>query len=160
MQKDKQRSIQKTTDRATLTTLKTGVWARVTPMSTHAVPAPCVLARRNNISRVDMSLYFDILSWCRANQSDLFPWCCVLNREATNTNVIVFNLTRPGPGANPRSTTLEVSTLTITPPMQMSTIGLDGYYLRLHPISKWMCINFKSRSYFGVSKQTFLLLLI
>jgi hypothetical protein len=43
----------------------------------------------------DMSLHSDTLFWFRANQSLLF----LLNaysREATNTNFIVFGLTRPG----------------------------------------------------------------
>jgi len=40
-----------------------------------------------------------------------YPYCCVLSGEATK----VFGLTRP----NPRSTALEVSTLTIPPPMRL-----------------------------------------
>ena len=41
--------------------------------------------------------------------------CCVLSREPTNTNFIVFCLTQPW--LEPRSTTLAASMLTITPPM-------------------------------------------
>ena len=41
---------------------------------------------------VDMSLHSDTLFWFWANQSLLF----LLSREATNTNFIVFGLTRPG----------------------------------------------------------------
>jgi hypothetical protein len=45
-----------------------------------------------------MSLHSDTLFWFRANQSLLFLLnaACVLNGEATNTNFIVFGLTRRG----------------------------------------------------------------
>ena len=43
----------------------------------------------------------------------LSPQCCMLSRGATNTNLIVFGLTRPG-----IATTFQASTLTITPTMQ------------------------------------------
>ena len=46
-----------------------------------------LLAHRNNSLRTDMSLHSDTLSWFRANL------CCVLSREATHTNFIVFGLT-------------------------------------------------------------------
>jgi hypothetical protein len=46
----------------------------------------------------------------------LSPYCFGLSWEATHTNFIVFGLIRWG--SNPRSTVLEVSTLTITPPMR------------------------------------------
>jgi hypothetical protein len=39
----------------------------------------------------------------------LSPYCCILSREATNTNFIVFDLTRSG--LTPRSTTLMTSLL-------------------------------------------------
>ena len=48
---------------------------------------------------------------------------CVLSREATHANFRIFGLTRPPPwpdrGSNPRSTTLEASTLTIKPLMRL-----------------------------------------
>ena len=44
--------------------------------------------------RVDMSLHSDTLFWFRANQSLLF--LRMFREEATNTNFIVFGLTRPG----------------------------------------------------------------
>jgi len=34
------------------------------------------------------------LFWFRANQAFLSPYCCVLSGEATNTNFIIFGLTR------------------------------------------------------------------
>jgi hypothetical protein len=47
---------------------------------------------------------------------DLSPDCCMLSGEATNTNVIVFGLTRPW--LDPTIyLTRKTSTLTITPPM-------------------------------------------
>ena len=46
----------------------------------------------------------------------LSPLCCMLRGEATNTNFIVFGLTQPG--LKPRSTALEMSTLTIISMMQ------------------------------------------
>ena len=51
----------------------------------------------------------------------LSPYCCVFSGETTNTNFIVFSLTKLG--TNPQSTTLHVSTLTITPPMLLTQSG-------------------------------------
>jgi hypothetical protein len=56
-----------------------------------------VLAHWNNRLRIDMSPHSDTIAWFQANQS-LF---CLLNAaclagEATNTNIIVFGLTRIG----------------------------------------------------------------
>ena len=45
----------------------------------------------------------------------LSPLGCMLSGEATHTNFKVFGLIRRG--SNPRSTSFEASTLTITPPM-------------------------------------------
>ena len=42
-----------------------------------------------------MSLHLDTLFGFRANSLSLIPYCCVLSGEATNTNFIVFGLTRP-----------------------------------------------------------------
>ena len=75
----------------------------------------------------------------------LTPWCCVLSEEATNTNFIVFGLIR---SSNPRSTTLDASTLTIIPSMR------SLYYWRLHGkeiyisrILKFIPVLEKSRLY-------------
>ena len=58
----------------------------------------------------------------------LTPQCCLLSREATNTNFIVFALTRPRLKHTfyylQKCTTLEASTLTITPLMRFNRI--DG----------------------------------
>jgi len=54
-----------------------------------------VLAHWNNSLQIDMLSHSDTLSWFRANQSLLFlAFFCVLSREATNTNFIVFGLVR------------------------------------------------------------------
>jgi hypothetical protein len=55
-----------------------------------------VVAHWNNSLQIDMLLHSDTLSWFRAIQSALSPYCCVLCGEATNTNFIVFGLTRSG----------------------------------------------------------------
>ena len=78
-----------------------------------------VLVHWNNSPRLDMSLHLDTLFCFRANQFLLF----LLNAAclATNTNFIVFGLTRPGLKptiyctrgehiSKPRSTALEAST--------------------------------------------------
>ena len=54
-------------------------------------------------------------------------WCVliyILAELATNTNFIVFALTRSG--SNPRSTALGVSTLTITPSMRSVLLNRDN----------------------------------
>jgi hypothetical protein len=80
-----------------------------------------VLAHWNNSPRIDMSPHSVTLSCMIPDQPvfSLSPYCCVLSREATNTNYIVFSLTRsgieptiyhtrrPDQGLNPRSTTLD-----------------------------------------------------
>jgi hypothetical protein len=55
----------------------------------------------------------NMLSWLRANQSALSSKCCVLNLVATNARFL--SLVWPDQGSNPRSTTLEMNMLTITP---------------------------------------------
>ena len=56
-----------------------------------------MLVHWNNSPRVELFIYSDTLSWFRANQSLLFLLnAACLTGEATNTNVIVFGLTRPG----------------------------------------------------------------
>ena len=63
-----------------------------------------------------MSPHTDTLSWCRANQSLLFLLniACLAEKQHTP---ILWSLVLPDRDSNPRSTTREAITLTITPPM-------------------------------------------
>ena len=63
-----------------------------------------------------MSPHLDTLSWLRANQSLVFLLNAVCLAEKQQIP-IWQSLGWPDRGLNPRSTTLEVSMLTITPPM-------------------------------------------
>ena len=61
----------------------------------------------------------------------------MLSGEATNTNFIVFGLAR---SANePRSTTLEVSTLTITSPMQLFFLEYNRHFLEINAFCDVFC---------------------
>ena len=54
------------------------------------------IAHWNNSLRLDMLLHSDTLFWFSSQPVfALSPSCCVLSREATNTNFIVFGLTWP-----------------------------------------------------------------
>ena len=66
--------------------------------------------------RIDMSPHSDTLSWFRANQSLLFLLnvACLAEKQQIP---ILQSLVWPYWGLNTRSTALEASTLTITPPM-------------------------------------------
>ena len=55
----------------------------------------------------------------------------MLSEKVTNTNFIVFDLTHDL-DSNPRSTALEASTLTITPPMQFNDVRWDIYIDIIH----------------------------
>ena len=56
-----------------------------------------VLAHWNNSPRIYMSPYSDTLSWFRRQPLfALSSYCCMISGEATNTNNIVFGLTRSG----------------------------------------------------------------
>ena len=66
-----------------------------------------MLAHWNNSLRVDMLFHSDILSWFRTNQS------LILRNKAAY-------LVWPKRNSNPQSTSIEESTLTITPPMYIA----------------------------------------
>ena len=76
-----------------------------------------VLAHWNNSQRIDMLPHLDTLSWFRAKHSLLFLLnaACLAEKQQIP---ILLSLVWPNQGSNPLSTTLERSTLTITPPMQ------------------------------------------
>jgi hypothetical protein len=74
-----------------------------------------VLAHWNNSTRIGMSLHSDILSWFRANKSVLINTACLAGRQQIQ---IVPSLVWSDRGPIPRSSTLGMSTLNITPPMR------------------------------------------
>ena len=77
-----------------------------------------VLAQWNNSPRVDMSLHSDTLFWSWSNQSLLFILnvACLAEKQHIP---ILLSLVWTDQDLNPLSTTLEVSTLTITPSMRL-----------------------------------------
>jgi hypothetical protein len=81
-----------------------------------------VLSHWNNSPRVDMSLHSDTLFWFRANQSLLFLLNTAWLAEKQHIPILK-SLVWPDWGSNPRSTTLEASTLTITPLMWLCFIS-------------------------------------
>ena len=82
-----------------------------------------MLAHWNNSLRVDMSLHSDTLFWFRANQSLIFLLnaACLAEKQQIP---ILYSFAWPDRGSNPWSTALEVSTLTITPPMWFRSIHI------------------------------------
>ena len=58
------------------------------------------------------------------------PQFCVFRGESANPNFRVFGLTRPG--SNPRSTELEVNTLTITPMWFVSLCNTLSTYITMY----------------------------
>ena len=110
----------------------------------------CLLWFQANQSLLFLLNDSDTLSWFQANQSLLFLLNAVcLAKKQQNTNFIVIGLTRLGleptiyhtsgehltitPSMNPRSTTLQVSTLTITPSMNPRSTTLQVSTLTITP---------------------------
>ena len=79
-----------------------------------------MLAHWNNSPRIDMSPHLDTLFRFRANQSLLFlpNAACLAEKQQIP---ILQSLVWPNRDSNPRSTTLEASTLTIAPSMQLKS---------------------------------------
>ena len=77
------------------------------------------LAHWNNRPWVDISPHSDTLSWFRANQSLLFLLgaACLVEKQQIS---ILKSLVWSDRGSNEQTTSLEVSTITITPPMRSS----------------------------------------
>ena len=76
----------------------------------------------HNRPRVDMSIHSDTLSWFRANQLMLF----LLNDVCLGKKQhipIIYSLVWHDRGSNSRSTELDVSTVTMTPPMAVSSLN-------------------------------------
>jgi hypothetical protein len=83
-----------------------------------------VLAHWNNSSQIDMSSHSDTLSWFIADQSlpFLLNAACLAEKQQIP---ILYYLVWPDRGKNPRSTTIEASTLTVTPPMRSNNTNVN-----------------------------------
>ena len=82
-----------------------------------------VLAHWNNSQRIDMSSHSDTSSWFRDNQSLLFLLnaACLAEKQQI---LFLWSLDWPNRVSNPWSTTLEESTLTITPLMRLRQVNM------------------------------------
>ena len=80
-----------------------------------------VVALWNNSPLVDMSPHSDIILNRGQPVFDLTPCCRVLRGEATNTNFIIFGLTRTHDLSHSKA-----SMLTITPLMRCDAMRCDG----------------------------------
>ena len=77
-----------------------------------------VISHWNNSSWIDMSPHLDTLSWFWVKQSSLFLFNVACLAEKQQIPIFCF-LVWPDRDSNLRSTALEVSRLTITPPIVM-----------------------------------------
>jgi hypothetical protein len=97
-------------------------WGPICTRPTRLVGFFIVLAHWNNSPSIDMSLHWVTLFWFWANQSLLLLLnaACLAEKQQIS---ILQSLVRPDLGSNPRSTSLEASMLTITPPMWLIHIS-------------------------------------
>ena len=81
-----------------------------------------VLAQESNSPQEDMSIYQDMLFWLRANPSSLIHHNATFLVENQQIPILIY-VVWPGWGSSQWPSTLERSTLTITPPRQSHVVS-------------------------------------